>query len=536
MKNRFTVGLLSVSALLVASVQIMHAPQKTSALDTSLSQLVYSYNSDGSNGTPLSSAVLTQNKPRIHFVSAANVKTTYVKFYLDGRLVETEGDAPWGLEDDNGSSPLPSDLTKMGEGTHTVKAVATQNGSNRTYSSTFSVRLTTTPVVDEPEVPVVTRYTEGLKIAPTARGKADGSSWENAANLSKLPALVAATPDGGTVLIQADAGEYNRTSSIIINNGGSADKPVTVRGVAKDGTPMKAKIVGDRTAPYSPTGNDGNDLFKFYAGAKNLKFSDLSFQNIGNVFNASADVNNITIEDSYAKNVRRFVSNYPASGEESSNITNLTVRRTNVDGFSKSFAIIKQNSSNLLFEDIVADSQGQDGDDFAMGFMLDGTVHDVVHRRVTVKNTIQTGPNDVYWNADGFVTERGVYNIRYEDTNAMGATDGGYDLKSDNTTLVRAKASDNKRNFRLWGTGVTINTCEGLNPHKRGGTSSQAQLWAGKGSNITISNCKFSDNDADTVVFHLDEEANVKVSSTDVTRNSDATLKRLDTGAQLTIN
>lgn len=535
-KSTFSIWLL-ISAVLAAPLFGVIPNSKTDAHESGASgMIVYSYKTDGSSGKTLNGAVLTKNYPRIHFVPSATSKTSYVKFYLDGRLVEKEGDAPWGLNDDDEVNPLPSDLSAMGNGRHEVRAVVTDRGIDRIYTSSFRVSLGTADDSIPSQPSPTERYTKGFKVAPSSQGSGDGSSWSNAASLSKLPALIAATPDGGDVLILADAGSYSQTSSLTIKNGGAHGKPVTIRGVTKDGVPTKAKIVGNRTSPYNPDGRSGNDLFKLVSGADNLVFKDLSFENIGNVFNASGDVNNLAIEDTYAKNIRRFVSNYRSSQEESADIIGLTVRRTNVDGFSKSFARIKHNSNKLLFEDIVADSQKQDGDNFAMGFHFDGTAHDIVHRRVTVKNTIQTRSSSSYWNGDGFATERGVYNVLFEDTNATGATDGGYDLKSSDTRLIRAKASDNKRNFRFWGKRVTVEDCEGLKPYKRGGTSSQAQVWVGRNAEVTIKGCIFTDNSEKTVMFDLDNEATVRVSSTKITRHEDSTFKRLDTGAELIIN
>src|SRR3546814_2270720 len=56
-----------------------------------------------------------------------------------------------------------------------------------------------------------------------------------------------------------------------------------------------------------------------------------------------------------------------------------------------------------------------------------------------------------YFNGDGFASERGVYDVRFIDTVARGNTDGGYDLKSSGTVVVRALSEENGRNYRLWG-------------------------------------------------------------------------------------
>src|SRR3546814_10860770 len=79
-------------------------------------------------------------------------------------------------------------------------------------------------------------------------------------------------------------------------------------------------------------------------------------------------------------------------------------------------------------------------------------------------------------NGDGFASERGVYDVRFIDTVARGNTDGGYDLKSSGTVVVRALSEENGRNYRLWGEATLIDSV-GLNPVLRGGISEQNQLW-----------------------------------------------------------
>jgi hypothetical protein len=140
-----------------------------------------------------------------------------------------------------------------------------------------------------------------------------------------------------------------------------------------------------------------------------------------------------------------------------------------------------------------------------------------------------------YWNGDGFASERGNYDIRFEDTLATGNTDGGYDLKSSRTTLVRARAEDNKRNFRLWGTDVTATDCVGLDPNKRGGSSSQTQVWVGKDAEVVLRDCVLTDDSPDTIVFDLAEDASLTVEDSRVEHSPEARLERSESGAELTV-
>lgn len=330
-----------------------------------------------------------------------------------------------------------------------------------------------------------------LHISPSGAGNGDGSSWANAGQLGDVDKFIAKLSAGGEIWLQADAGPYQASTVTIRGGGASPQKPVVLRGVTSKGEPASALLVGNRTAPYRPNGRTGAEVFKLYGGTKNLVFRDIAFRNQGSAFVAAGDVSNITVTDVTATNVRRFFENYRSSKEPSANINGLVIKRVRVDGFSKTVVRFQYNSSNLLMEDVIADSQRQDGDNFAMGIHIDDTAHNVTLRRVSIANTHSSKGS--YWNGDGFATERGNYNITFEDTNATGATDGGYDLKSSNTKLIRTKASDNKRNYRFWGRNMVVTDCFGGTHRRRGGTGGDQQIWAAPQAVVTMTGCSFTD-------------------------------------------
>lgn len=346
-----------------------------------------------------------------------------------------------------------------------------------------------------------------LRVTPVGTG--DGTSWESAAGLADVPRLVAGLPRGGEVWLRADAGPYDVGSTLRMTAGGAAGAPVVVRGVDTEGRPAKAVLRGDRTSPYSPDGKSGGDVFSLRGGADHLVFRDLAFADVGNVFLAAGDVDDVGIEDTSARNVRRFFENARTESEDSADVTGLTLRRVEVLGFSKRVVRLRYASSDVLLEDVVGDSQMQDGDDFAIGVHLEDEVHDVVLRRVAMRNTRDTLRE--YWNGDGFATERGVHDVAFEDTSASGNTDAGYDLKSSRTTLLRATAADNKRNFRFWSPDLTGTDLTGLDPRKRGGNSRQAQVWLGEGAQASLTDSDLRSSDPETVVFDLEPGARLTV-------------------------
>ncbi|WP_147707779.1 hypothetical protein [Microvirga massiliensis] len=183
-----------------------------------------------------------------------------------------------------------------------------------------------------------------------------------------------------------------------------------------------------------------------------------------------------------------------------------------------------------MIEDIIGDSERQDGDNFAEGIALEGTVHDVVLRRVTMMNSHDSIHE--YWNGDGFVTEGRVYNVLFEDTVASGSTDSGYDLKSSATTLLRARAEDNARNFKIWGDSIILN-CVSRNPHKRGGNGKQNHFWVGKDANVRVTGCQIEDSDTITTAFEV--HGQIVVQNSTVTISPSARLSLIGDSGSLDI-
>lgn len=344
-------------------------------------------------------------------------------------------------------------------------------------------------------------------IAPRATGAGDASSPADAADIAALPRLVASMPGGGQVRLLADRGPYEVVERLVLDAGGREGAPVVVRGVDGDGRPAAAAIRGDRTTPYRADGEAGTDTFTFEHGASHLIFRDLALADVGNAFRAAGDVSDLVVQDVTATNVRRFFEDAASTDERSADVSDLTLRRITVDGFSKRVLRLRNDSHHVVVEDVAGDSQAQDGDDFAIGVHLEGTVHDVVLRRVSMSNTLDTLHD--YWNGDGFATERGVSDVRFEDTSSTGNSDAGYDLKSTRTVLVRAVARDNKRNFRLWADDVVARGCEGIDPRKRGGESAPAQVWLGEDAGATLEGCTFRGDDPDVAVFVAETDASV---------------------------
>ena len=372
-----------------------------------------------------------------------------------------------------------------------------------------------------------------FRIAPNGSIGADGSSWANAGVLGDLPRYVERADPGDEIWIRGDAGVYHTSRGFSITAGGSASKPVIVRGVAADGSNRaRPTLVGTRTAPYRPNGNPGTELFKLLDGADNLEFRNLAFVNQGNgAFRVGGEITNLTIRDMRATNVRRFFESNPSDDAPSATITGLRISNVKVTGFSRGVIRLQDNTNSVVISNVTGDSQRQNGDRFAIGVHLIDTVHNVLLKRVTMRNSHDTvtGP---YWNGDGFAAERGTHNLRFVDTAATGNTDSGYDLKSTSTTLIRAYAKDNKRNFRFWDQAEMID-CVGRNPHKRGGMGSQAQVWAGSNARLRVTNSTLTDHDTNTFVFAVEANADVTIHNVKIKKAPNARQAVVETNARL---
>jgi Ca2+-binding RTX toxin-like protein len=375
-------------------------------------------------------------------------------------------------------------------------------------------------------------------ISPTGSGAKDGSSWANAGTLSSLSKFVAAAGSGGQILLRADQGAYNVSSPISLSKGGTTGAPVTIKGVDGNGADMKAEFIGTRASSYSPGAAEGAEVFRLLAGADNLHFSNLAFKNIGNgAFRIGGDIKDLMIEHMTAHNVTRFIENYVSGTARSASVDGLTVRDVDVHGFSKGAIRLQYNSRNVLLEDVLGDGERQEGELYVFGVHLDGTVHDVVLRKVTMKNVYGHGTASEYWNGDGFATEGGTYNIRFEDTVASGGTDAGYDLKSHNTVLVRALAEDNNRNYRFWSDTITMEDSVSLNPHYQGGGSpSQAHIWMGNDAKAVVIGGRFVDASPDTLAFDLWKSgSHLDLRGTEISMHANAAFSGLNSKSLLSV-
>lgn len=342
-----------------------------------------------------------------------------------------------------------------------------------------------------------------LYISPTGAGLQDGSSIANAAPLKAISLVIGAAGPDGQVLMLADQGNYTLDGlPIIIAAGGTDGHPVTVRGIDSQGNSMRASIVGTRSDPFDSAGAAGEQVFCLTNGADNLTMSDLSFTNIGyGAFRVGGDIRNLTIQHVDGTNVQRFFEDYVTGTNTTATISGLTIRDANINGFSRGAIRLAYDTNNVVIDNVHGDGQYQDepGASFSEGVHLEGTAHNILISNSSMRNN-KDSLSGAYWNGDGFATESGVYNVHFQNTVSTGNADGGYDIKSTSTVLDHAVAEDNGRDFRVWANDTVLSNVTSVDPHLRGGISSQNDIWFNRGGSATLINPVISDKTSNTAI------------------------------------
>lgn len=364
-------------------------------------------------------------------------------------------------------------------------------------------------------------------LAPAAQGTEDGSSEANADTYENINDYIA---PGETIILITSAGSYSRNNTgPLITTGGSVGNPCVIGGASAG---ARAVFTSNRETPWLG-GTEGAIFFQLGPGADYLTWQHLDVSNLKQMFQVGAPISGLTITDYIADNVRFGMENRIVAGQTDATISGFTFTDWTFTAYSKRMIELAYNSHDGVITDVDGDSEQTDLDPIAMGIHFDNSVHDVVCTRVTAHNHYHDAA--AYWNGDGFSSEDGTYRLTFIDCDAFGSTDGGWDLKTDGVRLLRCRASDNKRNFRLWGRDVELVNCVGAHPNLRGGTGTQAQIHATDEADVVMSGCVFVDHDAGTIVFDLDQNSTVDAGDTDVTRHSTSTLSTVESNATLDI-
>lgn len=346
----------------------------------------------------------------------------------------------------------------------------------------------------------------------TPDGEGDGHSWSYAAPLHAITDLIAQVRPGGEIFVAADRGEYELSEPVEISHGGLAASEVWIRGVnSVSGEAMPAVLRSTRAAE-----EEGSEGFKLLRGASHLKFSHFAFHDIGNgAFRVAGSIANLTVEDCTFENIYRFFENTSGDEEGHASLNTFVLRRCRGTRAERGFLRIRYNSRDGLIEDCAAQGLPNEGGRIPVGCALDDRASSITYRRCVMEN-FQQWRGGEYWNGDGFSDEPDNRAIRYEACEARGATDGGFDCKSQGVVLESCIAEDNKRNFRIWSDRATLANCTSRNPNFRGQEverASSCHVWIGGEENIqiNISNLTIEDSDATPIIEFNHDVGRVRI-------------------------
>jgi hypothetical protein len=208
-----------------------------------------------------------------------------------------------------------------------------------------------------------------------------------------------------------------------------------------------------------------------------MRIQNCRFFDLGNGAIRIADpVTGLIVEGCQASNMYRFLEDAAEAGQADASLRDFVIRRVNASRLERGFSHLRYQSSRGLIEDVTALCKDTGGARYCVGFQLDDSASDITYRRCVAQDFREvTREASSYWNGDGFSDERGNRQIRYLDCRATGCTDGGFDLKSTDVVLINCVARGNKRNFRLWSSGL-LQGCESHEPIWRGGSGGKAHF------------------------------------------------------------
>ena len=352
----------------------------------------------------------------------------------------------------------------------------------------------------------------------SAQGTRDGSSHANRKAFSSLATDMNGSgvqPGDAFLLAAGDIYPIITTSISITPNAGSSTHKVVLRGANPDRTPAHVTLKSNRSDPYlSPRdgGASGATLFRLGSTTKPLnhfKLSHINFEAVGRGIQVLGGAQNLLVTDLRFRNIRILLR-----AENDAYLRNSTIQNVVGNGFSKELIDLGRGSSgsnyseHVLIDNVVVDSQWQDGDEIPAGVAIHGdtwvddakTLPGAANRNITIRNstfknlkfTPLASDTDQYYQGDGISTEERDFNITIDNVTVDGAGDAGMDMKSCSSIIKNSTVLNAKRSVRKHpGTcpaGVsatlTVENLNSRNPLQPGGSGREAHLWAANGAQI----------------------------------------------------
>lgn len=231
-----------------------------------------------------------------------------------------------------------------------------------------------------------------------------------------------------------------------------------------------------------PIAADGEPVYFVRSGAV---YRGVRARDVGNgLFVIREAVHDVQISNIRVEGGYRVIENTAAPELVSAGCAGLRVRGARASNLERSFARIRYDSHDGVIEDVSASGMLTTGaTDLPVGIAFDGTAHDFRIERCFMRGFQWQREAKQYWNGDGFSTERGNARMLFRQCAAWDNSDGGFDLKSTETTLDDCTSGRNARNFRLW-TSMRATRLISLDPIKIGGIgdTNHFTIMAAKGA------------------------------------------------------
>ena len=348
--------------------------------------------------------------------------------------------------------------------------------------------------------PLSIAFAADYHVLPASKGSGDGSSWENAAAApsGSWNELLSRLEPGDT--LRVGSGVYERVTFTVAGGGGEGS-PIALQG---EDTGAGLPVFRGSWTKENPA--RGQIFCTFGIKASYVTIKDLRIENYLAAIVTSGGNQRITLSGLTVRDVRLgavFKGNAHAD-TPSSWTREVLVENSTFTGFTKSALRWEGGNRDFRIVNVHGDAGGKEyaTEPFHMVFNIIGDqrkdlppiierIHDnnITFIGCTARNAYHEAPKGKsYWNADGFVAERGVTNLTFIDCMAFDCTDGGWDLKATGMTFKGCVAFRNKRNYRIWND-ATFENCIAGYPLKRGGSGDAHNFGVYGAARLKLDHC-----------------------------------------------
>ena len=341
-------------------------------------------------------------------------------------------------------------------------------------------------------------YAANYYFTPTGAGEQTGTSWDTAYSKKAIQTVLSEQVKPGD-RIMLGSGTYTRlpyinNTLLVVARGGRPGKPIAIEGVdTGEGLPVIRGAWKETNIRYHAHSATAISLRK---DVSHVEIKGLRIENCQHGIRTSGGNRSIRIEDVAIARCREgFIFN---------GLIDSTLSRCQIVRYTKRGIRFEAECKSVTVRDVLADANAGDAawplEGFPFGFAVEDEASNEGFRFIRCvarNNQHEQGPKD-YWNGDGFVVEPAAQDVSYVDCEAYDNTDGGWDDKSTAPLFTNCIAARNKRGFRIWNLGGSLEkparliNCLSVYNASGGGIGSSVGLWT-RGT-VIIEHCTFHQN------------------------------------------